>query len=465
MYNSLLQYNIKKKEIKFAQKDNYCTYFNLWLGEKLVKNDALTDNIAKFCYIFDLYFSILINDGCKCKIQILKNSIFLRIKEFYDYAENLYEINNTTENLKKTAEDYFIDKKKVRKIFSITHMKTQSNLNKLLKNVSKILYKFFKNIDKYLPYYQFCYNNQDCDQYKSICGSVGSRLVGKTYELVNICARLHYLINKLFNSTKSQDEETHLEYLNFWLNHELHTIDDNICPDNFCQLMRISDVKNSALSNLKSKSYYINKDEVNNINLLYHLYYNYNEIKNILMDTEQSQNLVKHYAKYCVEKYRDLKAKCSEENADLCEALEIFQNKYENDDIIKAKIPDWSIDRLPSLHDVEVLKSLSTKNTDIENTVLSRGSIPTANMEQPLERVMLLEDPVAAPSRSMMTNTIQQGNVFENLKGDKMLQEMKQETAHIEGAVNNDTQKIVGPVIGTLGLTSIFFTFYKVNKK
>ncbi|VUZ99533.1 PIR protein [Plasmodium vivax] len=323
-------------------------------------------------------------------------------------------------------------------------------------------YKFFENIDEYLHYYKFCYNNNDeCNQYKSICGSVGSLLEEKKYELINICARLHYLINKLFNSTQSQDEETHLVYLNFWLNHELHTIDDNICPDNFCQLMRERNVENSTLMKLKSRSYYINKKEVKNINSLYYLYYNYNEIKKALVNPDSSQELVKKYIKYCVEKYEGLKAKCSAENVDLCKALTMFENKYENDDIIKAKIPDWSIDRLPSLHDVEDKKTPDTANSDNETSMSSRESISTENIGQPSGIVILSEDPVELSSGSLMTNTIDQEKDLENLKSDETLQEMKREIVNTEGALDNDTQKIVGPVIGTLGLTSIFFTFYK----
>ncbi|KMZ88905.1 hypothetical protein PVBG_05834 [Plasmodium vivax Brazil I] len=348
------------------------------------------------------------------------------------------------------------------KIIKLSYMSQRKIIKKILYFYK---YKFFKNIDKYLPYYQFCYNNQDCDQYKSICDSVGSRLVGKTYELVNICARLHYLINKLFNSTKSQDEETHLEYLNFWLNHELHTIDDNICPDNFCQLMRERNVENSTLMKLKSRSYYINKEEVNNINSLYYLYYNYNEIKKILDETEPSQEPVERYAKHCVQKYKDLKAKCSKKNEDLCKALDVFKEKYENADIKKEKLLYWTIDSLPSLHDVEDNKTPNTAISHIENTMLSGESIPTKKIGQASEIVTLSADPVELSSGSLMTNTFEQRNFFKILERDKMPQEMKQETVNTEGALDNDTQKIVGPVIGTLGLTSIFFTFYKVNKK
>ncbi|SCA59765.1 Plasmodium vivax Vir protein, putative [Plasmodium vivax] len=225
--------------------------------------------------------------------------------------------------------------------------------------------------------------------------------------------------------------------------------------------MRTSDSKNSALINLRSQLYYINKEEVDNINSLYHLYYNYNEIKNILVDTEQSQKLVEHYAKYCVEKYRDLKDKCSEENVDFCKALTMFKNKYENDDIIKAKIPDWSIDRLPSLHDVEDNQTPDAVNSDIETTKLSEESITTENVVQPPKIVMLSADQVGLYAGSLRSNTIHQENDLENLEDYKMSQEMKQETVNTEGALDNDTQKIVGPVIGTLGLTSIFFTFYK----
>ncbi|KMZ89648.1 hypothetical protein PVMG_05933 [Plasmodium vivax Mauritania I] len=296
-------------------------------------------------------------------------------------------------------------------------MKTQRNSYKQLKKVSKILYQFFKNIDKYLPYHQFC-NKHECDQYKDKCDLVGSLIVGKKNELIDICARLHHLINQLLNSTQSQVEETHLEYLNFWLNHELHKIDDKICPDTFCQLMRARNTQNRALGKLKSHSYYINKEEVNNINLLYYIYYNYNEIEKILDNTEASQEPVNSYAKYCVEKYRELRAKCSEKDSDLCKALDVFQTKYENTNIRKEELPDWTIYRLPSLHVVEVIKSLDTGNSDNETTVLSGGSIPTKNVRQPSIILMLSEDPEGLSTGPLRTSTIKQGRVLDNLKGE-----------------------------------------------
>ncbi|CAI7723946.1 PIR protein [Plasmodium vivax] len=323
-------------------------------------------------------------------------------------------------------------------------------------------YKFFENIDEYLHYYKFCNNNNDeCNQYKYKCHSVGSLLEEKKYELINICERLNYLINQLFYSINSQDDERHLLYLNYWLNHELHNIRDNICPKTFFQYMRIGDMQNNALSNLKSKSYYIKKEEVNNINSLYYLYYYYNEIKKVLDYPEPKQKLVESYANYCVEKYKDLRAKCIEKDENLCNALDVFKRKYEKTDIKKEKLSDWTIEKLPSLYDVEDNKTPDTVNSDIETTNLLGGIIATEIVGQPSEIVMLPEDPVRLPAESLITNTIQQGNVLEKLKGDEMLHEMNRRTVNTEDALDNNTQKIVGPVIGTLGLTSIFFTFYK----
>ncbi|KMZ76994.1 hypothetical protein PVIIG_06144 [Plasmodium vivax India VII] len=340
-------------------------------------------------------------------------------------------------------------------------------------------YIFYEHIEKYLKYGTFCNNVSNFHRYGDKCEFEGLTYDGKEKVQTNICQRFKCLIHNILNEApkhNSSIEKADGEYLNYWLNHEIHLRGANICPKNFYQNMKIRDPKNTLLPKLRNYMYYIEDDDVNNMYLLYHLYNNYTEMNKIINNDIPNEETFMKYAKNCVKNYKELKSKCSEKNIHLSNALNIFKTKYKETKLNKAKLPEWKIDNLPSLDDTEDIQEKATELSNINSSpvqIITKPSIslvqpaltrstseatlphPSARMNQFVETaVVQLESEKSNPSAQMQS--LQNGEYPFTL--EDVSTELKS-----EGDLSDYTRTIIGPAVGTIGMSSIFFIFYKVR--
>ncbi|VUZ99818.1 PIR protein [Plasmodium vivax] len=248
-------------------------------------------------------------------------------------------------------------------------------------------YIFYENIHKYLKYGKICIDGINCDQYGGKCEFKGLTSDEKADIHTNICKRFRYLIHNILNEVPENNspiEKADREYLNYWLNHEILMNDANICPKVFLQNMITRDKENILLRELKNYMYYIEDDDVKNMNMLYHLYNNYKEMNEINnSDIMQNEQTFMKYANNCVKKYKELKSKCSKETTHLSNALNIFKKKYEETELNKAKHPEWKIENLPSLDGTEDVQEKDTVLSKIRGVPIEIKTKPSIPQEQP----------------------------------------------------------------------------------
>ncbi|SCA60004.1 VIR protein [Plasmodium vivax] len=341
------------------------------------------------------------------------------------------------------------------------------------------MYIFYEHIDKYLKYGKFCINDNNCNQYRDKCEFKGLTFDGKENVQTNICKRFKYLIYNILNEAHKHNysiEKADGEYLNYWLNHEIHMKKANICPMSFYQLMRIRDSTDKLLLKLRSYMYYIEENEVNNMNNLFYIYKHYSDFKNIMdSDNYVPKETAMKYIENCVEKYKELKSKCSKETTHLSNALNNFKKKYEQTELNKAKNPEWKIEKLPSLDDIEDIQEKAPEQSKINSSPVKITTKPSMSLEQsaltpstsaatfayPAARMDQFAETVVVQAESGESNHSPQIQSLQS--GDNAVRSEENGSTGLkdEGDLSDYTRTIVGPAIGTIGLSSIFFIFYK----
>ncbi|VVA00187.1 PIR protein [Plasmodium vivax] len=377
-------------------------------------------------------------------------------------------------------------------------------------------YIFYENIHKYLKYRKICINDNNCNQYRDKCEFKGLTFDGKENVHTNICKRFKYLIYNILNEAHKHNysiEKADGEYLNYWLNHEILMNDANICPKVFLQHMITRDTGNILLRELKNYMYYIEDDDVKNMYNLFYIYQHYNDFKETMDSEYPNKDTAIKYITHCTQKYKELKAKYSEKNTHLSNALNTFKTKYEQTELYKAKLLEWKIEKLPSLDDPE---DIQEKVTELSNMNISPAEITTepsvslgqpaltqstssATFAQPAAPMQLFAETVIVQSESGKSNPSDQiqslqpaltvstfaatsahpaalTNPFaesgkshfsphiQSLQsGDNPVRSEENGSTGLkgEGDLSDYTRTIIGPTIGTIGMSSIFFIFYK----
>ncbi|KMZ96635.1 hypothetical protein PVNG_06296 [Plasmodium vivax North Korean] len=115
---------------------------------------------------------------------------------------------------------------------------------------------------------------------------------------------------------------------------------------------------------MMSYKYYIEYDDVKNMYNLFYIYKSYNDFKKIMDSEYPPEETAMKYIDNCVKKYKELKAKYSEKNTHLSNALNNFKKKYEQTELNKAKNPEWKIENLPSLDGTEDVQEKDTNQGD-----------------------------------------------------------------------------------------------------
>ncbi|GAB70039.1 hypothetical protein PCYB_007880, partial [Plasmodium cynomolgi strain B] len=123
----------------------------------------------------------------------------------------------------------------------------------------------------------------------------------------------------------------------------------NICPKELLQHMISVDRENTLLRKLRDYTYYIEDDDVENMDVLYHLYSNYKEMNKIIKTDIPNEESFMKYANNCADKYKELEKKCVKPSKHFCKALYAFKKKYDDIDLKNPKLEDWEKKKLPSL--------------------------------------------------------------------------------------------------------------------
>ncbi|KMZ88503.1 hypothetical protein PVBG_06164 [Plasmodium vivax Brazil I] len=240
-------------------------------------------------------------------------------------------------------------------------------------------------------------------------------------------------------------------------------------------------MENGKLSKLNGKIIYIPQEEINNMNSLFYLYDDYINIKKYITGDNANEKLFHHYTKHCVDKYEPLEKNCLNKTTPFCKALCNFRKKYEQIDLSNEAINGWKNKILPPLsknakaqvNDTKlpsVLASSSlagTENPERDNRTPVRSSeSPERGSEGPVK-------PGAIPvtitdDGSLVKAGSQQPNAISNLpyiSQRDSLEENNQNEIQKEDHFDTSTNKIIGTSISTVGVSSLFFLFYKVNNK
>ncbi|KMZ83998.1 hypothetical protein PVBG_06353 [Plasmodium vivax Brazil I] len=228
------------------------------------------------------------------------------------------------------------------------------------------MYIFYNNIDKYLTYEKICTDDNKCDTYGDKCEFKRLPSGEKEDIRTDICKRFKYLIYHIFDEIpqhNSSNEEVDGKYLIYWLNHEIHLRGANICPKDLIQHMMTMDKENTLLRKLRNYMYYIEDDDVKNMNVLYHLYNNYKEMNDIIKSEIPNKETFMKYANNCVDKYKSLDIQCNVRHTNFCNYLNAFKEKYNKIDLNIAELDEWDNRTLPSLNNNEPPKAEITKSS------------------------------------------------------------------------------------------------------
>ncbi|KMZ83278.1 hypothetical protein PVBG_06269 [Plasmodium vivax Brazil I] len=217
------------------------------------------------------------------------------------------------------------------------------------------------------------------------------------------------------------------------------------------------------------------------MNSLFYLYDDYINIIKATTKDHASESDFKTYTKHCVKKYQELEDKCLKESTSFCKALCDFKKKYESIILSDEIIKDWSERTLPSLskHENAQVKSPQLSSTLAHPSLADNGISERANRNLLTSSESLERGSEGPVKPGIMTEKM---NVTELIVNDgsrspkeisyipyNSRQDSSENNEKIEIPKDNDfdipTNKIIGTSISTVGVSSLFFLFYKVNNK
>ncbi|KMZ83384.1 hypothetical protein PVBG_05931 [Plasmodium vivax Brazil I] len=355
--------------------------------------------------------------------------------------------------------------------------------------IVKLKYIFYDYIDEYKKYENFCNNDGKCDKYRNKCDFSGSYDEGNEVALREICVKFKYLIDSILNISsleRDNNKKAHLAFLNYWLNHQIYKKEANICPKQFYQKMRAVDIRNRSFPISKEEIYYIDEEDITNMYMLFHLYVKYNDIKKLLEGSDTDESFVMQIARNCVSKYKELKISCKTKRTEVCNTLKTFKDKFERTDLKLNIHEDWINKTLPSLsndaddepHDNEVVVHPMPSSVNYHDPLVK----PIGNSEQSTElasvptetstetKVKTIKDGIhqltqSEPSGEDSSKLATPGLSLTGKTSDGINENITSDNENRESYFVFDTKKIIGSVISSLGISLIFFIFYKVNKK
>ncbi|CAG9485762.1 unnamed protein product [Plasmodium vivax] len=236
-------------------------------------------------------------------------------------------------------------------------------------------YDFFEKVDIYIKYADEIKTSTTGSDVSEDCTSLlrgrytsGNRLVTR-----NICEEFLKLYK--FLKTHQLDQQNYKRFLNYWLNFRLSEgkHNENICVKQFYDDMESYCVKTFEFVVLLDVIYDLDKGELDKMNILYNLYYNYYKIfkdDNIVCD---GKSTCSQYTKNCLKYYGDGIIKCPNRETDnFCRELDDFRDKYEQlrkrTDISKNGYKPSDMESLPTRDQAIYLRGSALQN--LKNIVI-----------------------------------------------------------------------------------------------
>ncbi|VUZ99356.1 PIR protein [Plasmodium vivax] len=151
----------------------------------------------------------------------------------------------------------------------------------------------------------------------------------------NVCQKFQYfyeLLSEIKPTTSGKLYMTDYEYLNFWLNYQLRSINNNdySIVNKFYNNMVDSGAMFKDKTELHNKICYIQEDIFKNMDILYTLYNNFLKIyddKNIICGNKESCSV---YTEECLKKYKKGIYQCPKEKKDnFCYEIRKLKSEYE----------------------------------------------------------------------------------------------------------------------------------------
>ncbi|SCA81766.1 VIR protein [Plasmodium vivax] len=353
-------------------------------------------------------------------------------------------------------------------------------------------YSFYEHIENYLHYKNICIRNNECNQYDNICIFDEWTVDDEVDKLTLICKRFLYLLDKLItssNNTTDNNENAHLEYLNYWLNNEQRVIKTTLEPNQLFKHIRSKSINNGKLSKLIGNIKNIPQEEINNMYSLFYLYEDYINIKNSITGDNPSEAQFQHYTKHCVKKYQELEGICLKVRTSFCKALCDFRKKYESINLTDDIKNDWSYNSLPPLSKNEqIVEKVTQSPSHGDSSTLLQGScreseggnvLTPCNKSDTGNESLIITDvtPALLPVDSVelsetpkivSTHPVQRGSesigattVTSDINSQKYVENTEQIEIKNEDGFDIHKNKIIGTSVSTLGVSSLFFLFYK----
>ncbi|SBT58556.1 PIR Superfamily Protein [Plasmodium ovale wallikeri] len=93
-----MEYKLKhlldiKSQCNGLHHDKICEYFNYWLANEINKINPNSNNISGIAQACNLGYIAFVKKECSYKADQFKNNDFSKMKEFFDYTENLKDID------------------------------------------------------------------------------------------------------------------------------------------------------------------------------------------------------------------------------------------------------------------------------------------------------------------------------------------------------------------------------------
>ncbi|SBT73086.1 PIR protein, partial [Plasmodium ovale] len=213
-------------------------------------------------------------------------------------------------------------------------------------------YDFFKNINQYIEYDELAENNGTNDISDLDYSFIINFDPDKIGDLKKLCNKFIYLVVELYNRNGGNtfNDNNDFDYLNYWLNARLHEINpENICTKFFFQNLR-SKYSGIHISSEMSRGIYdIQAEDLDNLNTLYNLYKSFKELNKSINLNNPQESTYMEYAKSCVQHYQKLKDRCIGDGVKFCKILTNFKTKYEEIDLCKYTFKGKTVKKLPSL--------------------------------------------------------------------------------------------------------------------
>ncbi|VUZ99335.1 PIR protein [Plasmodium vivax] len=220
-------------------------------------------------------------------------------------------------------------------------------------------YEFFNDIKTYLSHNDKLQDAEKLDEHDNSCRFMSSdRIFTDKHRSNGLCERFNYLIDLLTKEKTKDLSKCDKEYLNFWLNDELSTTDNN-SPFHVKDFYEKLKQKRSDpyINSLEGKLYNITHEHFENMRIKNNLYKNYGKIFNA--ESKIVCGIKKNcleYSNICYSEYKKGLIRCFYKQGNWCQKLSVFKNMYISDNKDASPSGEFSYNDLidlPRDEDVE----------------------------------------------------------------------------------------------------------------